>query len=210
MARLQAIRCWKKWEISITKAFINNAGSTKDHKPLVHPIVTVPYNPPTNMPWEIQQSVSMQEYVDMLPPFFKQIVGDITIPLDDGAHLAQILQSGQTIWAYTDGSVKDKIAAHSYLLICGDDWHDHQITGAGETTGDPSTICSLRPEHSGALAAMIIIAIIESKYKLNKSKGYLNIGIDNITVVKQLKKDKIDDLDDVSHDPTDYDLWQER
>ena len=35
------------------------------------------------------------------------------------------------------------------------------------------------------------------------------MGIDNITVVKRLTKDKIDDLDDDSHDPTDYDLWQE-
>ena len=34
------------------------------------------------------------------------------------------------------------------------------------------------------------------------------MGIDNITVVKRLTKDKIDKLDD-SHDPTDYDLWQE-
>ena len=56
---------------------------------------------------------------------------------------------------------------------------------------------------------MIITAIIERKYKLNGSKGYLNVGIDNITVVKRLTKDKIDDLDYDSHDPTDYDLWQE-
>ena len=35
------------------------------------------------------------------------------------------------------------------------------------------------------------------------------MGIDNITVVQRLTKDKIDDLDDDSNDPTDYDLWQE-
>ena len=74
----------------------------------------------------------------------------------------------QTIWSYTDGSVKNKIAAHSYLLICGNDRHESQITGAGETTGNPTTICSLRPEHTGALAIHIIIAIIENKYSLQK------------------------------------------
>ena len=112
------------------------------------------------------------------------------------------------MWAYTDGSVKNKSAAHSFLLICGRDIHSHQITGAGETTGNPSTICSLRPEHSGALAAMLLVAILEHKHSLHNS-GYLNLGIDNITVVKRLTKDKIDALDDDSHDPTDYDLWQE-
>ena len=137
------------------------------------------------MPWEINsQALSIREYIDALPSFYRQVIGDVTLPNDDGIHLAQVLRTGQTIWAYTDGSVKNKIAAHSYLLICGEDLQDNQITGAGETTGDPNTICSLQPEHTGALAAMILTVIIECKYQLNGSKGYLNMGIDNITVVK--------------------------
>ena len=90
------------------------------------------------MPWEINSQVlSIREYINMLPPFYRQIIGDIILPIDDDIHLAQVLRSGQTIWAYTDGSVKNKIAAHSYLLICGNDQQNNQITGAGETTGDP-------------------------------------------------------------------------
>ena len=111
------------------------------------------------------------------------------------------------MYSYSDGSVKNEIAAHSYLIICLQDIRKHSISGAGETTGDPNTICSLRPEHTGAIAAKLITSILKCKYQLQSSKGYLNMGIDNITVVRRLTKDKIDDLDDDSHDPTDYDLW---
>ena len=202
--------CWKKWNTSLTKLFINNEQSSRIYKPLLNPIIEVSVNPLSHMPWELHpHTKSITEYIEALPPFYRTIIGDIQLPLDDGYHLAQVLKSGQTIYSYSDGSVKNKIAAHSYIIICSQDIRKHCISGAGETTGDPNTICSLRPEHTGAIAAKLITSIIECKYQLQSSKGYLNMGIDNITVVGRLTKDKIDDLDDDSHDPTDYDLWQE-
>ena len=109
--------CWKKWNTSITKLFINNEQSSRVYKPLLNPITEVPFNPISQMPWEInfQTMSSMTEYIDALPPFYWTIIGDIQLPQDDGYHLAQVLRSGQTIYSYSDGSVKTKIAAHSYF-----------------------------------------------------------------------------------------------
>ena len=56
---------------------------------------------------------------------------------------------------------------------------------------------------------MIISAILSHKYKVPTGSGYLNLGIDNITVVKQLRQDKFETMGDDDHDATDYDLWKE-
>ena len=96
-----------------------------------------------------------------------------------------------------------------YLLICGLDKSEHQILRAGKTTGNPKTMSSLRPEHTGALASILLTAILSHKYHLPPSSGYLNLGIDNITVVKRLQQDRYDKLGDDNHDVTDYDLWHE-
>lgn len=99
----------------------------------------------------------------------------------------------------------------STFMPCGKDkWkYENKIDGAGENIGDPSTICSLRPEHTGAIASNIVVAISEHKYKLKQTKGYLNLGIDNTTVVNRWTDNAIDDLGEDSQDKTDYYLWKE-
>lgn len=104
--------------------------------------------------------MSINQYLHALPPFYKKIIGDITLPHNDGSHLVNILQSGNTIWSYTDGAVEDVLAAHSYILICGEDIKSSQIYDMGKTTGDPKTICSLRSCHSGAIASLILVHYI--------------------------------------------------
>ncbi len=79
--------------------------------------------------------------------------------------------------------------------------------GSGETSGNPKTISSLRPEHSGALASLLIVAILSHKYRIPKASGHLNMGIDNITVVKRLEQHRYDSIGDDNHDVTNYDLW---
>lgn len=53
------------------------------------------------------------------------------------------------------------------------------------------------------------MAISEHKYKLKQTKGYLNLGIDNTTVVNRWTDNAIDDLGEDSQDKTDYYLWKE-
>lgn len=108
---------WKmleKWKISITKAFINNLRSSSTTKYLNIPKIPTPPLPLHQMPWEHKNTnLTIIQYIESLPPFYWTIIGDINISPDDGAHLAKFLKSGWTIWSYSDGSVKNGVAAHS-------------------------------------------------------------------------------------------------
>lgn len=108
-----------------------------------------------------------------------------------------------------DGSVKDGMAAHFYILLCGKDVKSAQLSRIRDMTGDPNTMHSLCPDHFGALPSLILVAIISHIYRITANTGYLNIEIDNITVVKYLRNEGHDTVRDDNHNPTDYDLWQE-
>ena len=99
----------------------------------------------------------MKELID-LPPEYKQAVGTVALPLDDGLALAECIRSGQTNWAWSDGTVKQGEGAHAYTLRTSSNDPKECSEGSSMTPGDPPTICSLGTEHYRAFA--IAIALI--------------------------------------------------
>ena len=90
----------------------------------------------------------------------------VDFPDDDGEELAEILHSGGTITPWSDGSVTDGVGAHAYTLHFRCTGNDNAITGDAVTPGHPSTISSLRSEHYGTIAILLITLAIEWKYSI--------------------------------------------
>ena len=67
-----------------------------------------------------------------------------------------------------------------------------------------SFLCSLRPEHCGALAVIVLIWILESKISVrNQFEGSVKLFIDNAAVIKRLNGTK-----QFNCEATDSDVWQ--
>ena len=144
--------------------------------------------------------------VAALPNQYKDLLGDFEFPDDDGAALARDIGDGNLSY-YSDGTAKDGCAARAYTLrpSCEDD--RLAITGGGPTSGDPDTISSLRPEHSGTLAGTIWIWLLGIKH--NITAGGARSGIDNSAVITRLSSGNDTDGQAIHALATDFDLWQE-
>jgi len=129
----------------------------------------------------------MAEIIDLLPPEYKQAVGNVSLPQDDGLALAECLISGQTIRAWSDGTAKHGDGTHAYTLRTRSDDPQEYLEGSSMTPGDPKTICSLRSEHYGAFGIALIVHIICIRHSITASTGYINFYIDNDTVIKRIK-----------------------
>ena len=152
-------------------------------------IATLPYHPfidlwpsaPTHVPlnqWPPTISttgMTMMDIIELLPPEYKQAVGNASLPQDDGLALAKCLTSGQTIWAWSDGTVKHGDGAHAYTLRTRHNDPQECLKGSSMTPGDPKTICSLRTEHYGAFG------IAYSPYHLYLTLHHRNHGVYNFS-----------------------------
>ena len=133
--------------------------------PLYRPIgPPAPNNSTMNHHWpQITPTtgMTMKEIIDRLPPEYKQVVGAVALPRDDGWHSQNASgRSGQTMWAWSDGTVKQGEGAHTYTLRTSSDDAKECSEGSSMTPRDPTTICSLRTEHCGAFAIALIAHII--------------------------------------------------
>ena len=103
-------------------------------------------------------TATLQEIIDGMSAPWRQVLGTVDIPEDDGLALAQILCNGGTTKAWSDGTVKVGIGAHAYTQHCDNrDDRDLALTGDAATPGNPKDISSLRPESYGGLACLILI-----------------------------------------------------
>jgi len=85
-------------------------------------------------------------------------VGTVSIPHDDGlALLAKVINTGNTISAWSDGTVKNGKGAHAYTIRTGTDDPQECLEGSSMTPGDPKSICSLRTEHFGAFGIALVV-----------------------------------------------------
>ena len=125
----------------------------------------------------------MRALIDLLPPAYRQAVGNVSLPHDDGLALAQVLKSRNTICAWSDGTVKNGEAAHAYTLRTGTDDQTECLVGSSMTPGDPKSICSLRTEHYGAFGIALLAQILCTRHSITATDGYLNFFIDNDTVI---------------------------
>ena len=150
----------------------------------------------------------LQEIIDGMSASWRQVLGSVDFPDDDGDAIAQILNSGGTIKAWSDGTVKVGVGAHAYTLRTKCEDGDLAITGDAATPGNPSDISSLRPESYGGLACLILIWAIEYKYGI-QSSGYVLLHIDNQEVVNRIKYGVPDAMAAEKFTKTDFDVWLE-
>lgn len=109
-------------------------------------------------------SMPTQQYLrlikDMLPPKYSQILGKISLPRDDGKAIVQDILLG-TFFAESDGSVKDSQSTCGYVIMpkTKHKW----IRGHGYVLGTPSLLTSLRAEHHGFRAILLLLLHMLSK-----------------------------------------------
>ena len=157
---------------------------------------------------------SLEDYVHELRQGEKDMMGIIQFPLDDGKVLAECLRTNQTLWAWTDGSVKEGYGAHSWTVRAAEtlDREPVNVEGVAITVADKkqNAIFPLRAEHSGALAVLYFVKALCSFHRIEHSTGNLFIPIDNMEVVKRLnsKMDPID-IQDTRTSKPDFDVWEE-
>jgi len=147
------------------------------------------------------------EIIDLPPPEYKQAVGNVTLPQDDGLALAECLSSGQTNRAWSDGTVKHGDGAHACTLRTRSDDPQECLEGSSMTPGDPKTICSLRTEHYVAFGIALIVHIICIRHSITAATGYIHFYIDNDTVIKRLNYGVLPEMGSTKHCNTDYEIY---
>ena len=99
--------------------------------------------------------MKIEDAILLLPGYIKEAVGNLTIPLDNGLQISrELTQRNTTFW--TDGTVKNKIGAHAYIISPSNDNNANSIKGTGGTLGNSSTMTSLRAEHFGVFVVIIL------------------------------------------------------
>ena len=101
-------------------------------------------------------------------------MGGIELLKDEGNAIATSLRLGQDISAWEDGSVKDAIGSHAWTVRVTGDINNPDINaeGAATTAGNPTTLVSLRAEHSGTLAILYFLQAICNFYNLKAEFRY--------------------------------------
>ena len=143
-----------------------------------------------------------------MPDVWQQALGDIDLPDDDGLEIATLLAAGTSVYAWSDGSEKNGVGAHSFTVLPKCVGGCNSIEGDSVTPGKPSLMSSLRCENFGALACALIVLAIEFKYDIQKG-GYLQMHIDNMEVVNRTKLGIDAHLATDKCIKTDFDVWRE-
>jgi hypothetical protein len=107
----------------------------------------------------ISKHSSLSDKFAHLPPRFRDLIGDIQLPSDDGLRLLSSLKSGTAALA-SDGSYYEDInkGTHAYALVCTDS-DLGQIKGAA-TSPHSDHMSSAPTEHYGALAVLTILIVL--------------------------------------------------
>jgi hypothetical protein len=202
---------WKEWRALLTATYMAAArvDMSTECIPIhnrtlaqVQDVGTTPQWPPPSI------DMSLSDIVAHMPSVWRQALGQIQLPSDDGRELAERLRSGQTIDAWSDGSVCNGVGAHAYTLRSYCTGCDEAISGSATTPGHPDTISSLRAEHYGALATLLVLLALEWKYSI-EATGYITLHIDNLEVVNRTKFGVCDTMAADKYASTDFDVWQE-
>ena len=128
-----------------------------------------------------------------MPVQYHHFFANIVIPPDDGWAVAESLIDG-TLLAGGDGSVKNKLGTHAYKLQPPE---GDCIEGSAQSAGTLDGMASLRAEHHGEIAILLILISICKFYDI-KTAPTLQIHIDNMEVVERdgkpmEKRDKLRD-----------------
>ena len=116
---------------------------------------TPPHQPWT--PYHPEQSNSLQQRINNLPPPLKSIIQTSQLPYDNGLQLLQMYTEG-TLLGGCDGSVKSGIAGYRYKLTATDPVNS--FYGAQRCPESIAKLSSLRDKRLGALALALSLHII--------------------------------------------------
>jgi hypothetical protein len=122
-----------------------------------------------------------------------------------GQHLSEDLLQGHTT-SYTDGTVKTCIGAHAYTIHTNKDVDETCLYGTAGTPGNSTTMTSLRAEHYGVYASIILLDIITLVHG-HRSVSQHTHYTDSQSVIDRLQKFSY--MTDRQYDTTDYDIWTE-
>jgi hypothetical protein len=202
---------WKEWRHLLLAAYVAAAGIDLSreviptHERGIAPLPTVKM---TNRWPPSQSNLSLDDIFKGMPQAWTQALGSVTIPDDEGWDIANILRTGGTIHCWSDGSVANGVGAHAYAIQTNCKGDDNCITGDAVTPGHPDTISSLRSEHYGAMAILLVILAIEWKYSIRHT-GFILLHIDNTEVVNRIKYGVDNRMAADKHSKTDFDVWYE-
>ena len=202
---------WKEWRHLIVSTYVKAAtiDMSNEHLPTYDRLLTAPTERVLSNSWPpSSRRLSLTEIVQSMPEVWRQAVGSISLPDDDGWEIAQVLSDSGTLHCWSDGSVDKGIGAHAYTIQTYCTGNDKAISGDAATPGHPGTISSLRSEHYGALAILILTLVIEWKYNI-RTNGFILLHIDNTEVVNRVKYGVDERMSADKHSKTDFDVWYE-
>ena len=195
---------WKYWRDLLHSTFLTK-DRTPDHFPLYTPMIR---RAKARKP-RTKRKAKLQDAIEKLTDHYKEVLGNYTLPQDDGEAIFTQLQSPIGVEAWTDGTVKDGKGAHAYTIRTITDSPSQCIEGKSMTPGDPRTISSLRTEHYGALATVLLLQCIWNTHQTSESEGgkvKIHI-IDNSTVIDCITKGIPQRITATSRMCQDYDVW---
>ena len=89
------------------------------------------------------------------------------------------MKSGNLAYAWSDGSAKDGIGSHEFIVLPECTGDAQSIEGDSVTPGQPNLVSSLQCENFGALACALIVLAVEFKYSVPPGE-YVQMHIDNM------------------------------
>ena len=90
---------------------------------------------------------------DIIPPQYTGAMGELSLPYDDGKSIIKDMKKGTPLPG-SNRSVIDNRATHGYMLLP----HNKKwIRGYGYITGTIQLLTSLRIEHSGNIAVLLVL-----------------------------------------------------
>jgi ribonuclease HI len=195
---------WRVWRDSIRAAFLKQSTT---NRPTLHlPLQRNDYVGGI-ISWRegICEGMTLEAAIELLPQYIRESLGTIKYPVDNGQRLSKAIKTSVST-SYTDGTVKAKIGAHAYTIRTENDREDVCLSGVVGTPGDANTMTSLRAEHFGVFASIILLDIITMIH------GHTDAGEHTHYTDSQAVIDRLNStyyFNDRQYDSTDYDIWKE-
>ena len=103
--------------------------------------------------------MAIQSTIDNLKPEYQAILGDFTISEEQVTQVTSLLETG-VLYCGSDGSEKEGLGSHAFGFTSGKEIGP--IWGvAALTPGSTSEMPSLRTEHAGALAILLVLYVFQ-------------------------------------------------
>jgi hypothetical protein len=195
-------QAWRVWRECLLASYLKK-------REMQRPTLHIPLEfkePEVREEWrnKVIKGMALEEAVELLPAFLVEALGKIRLPCDNGRQLSRDMQQSKTV-SWTDGSVKDKIGAHAYTIRVENDKDEYCLSGTGSIPGDDSSLTSLRAEHYGVLAVIVLVEILTIIHGQRDTSTHRHYT-DSKAVLTRLQEWTY--MTDSQYDCTDYDVWK--